>query len=207
MLPFRVILALLICLPALCQVRWVAAKKLWVLETDHTSYVAGVNDQNIVQNVYWGAQIARDQDLPAARTAGEFAFESRDGLTTEEYPAWGGMRFAEPALKATFADGVRDVVLQYVSHEATGETLTIRTRDIRADLAVDLVYRVYPRHDMVEKHARHTQPHEAGRGAGERAVGRVVRARGRGLPAQLPHRALGGGDAIDARAGPASARR
>jgi alpha-galactosidase len=153
MLPLRVILALLVCLPALCQVRWVAAKKLWILETDHTSYVAGVNDQNIVQNVYWGARIARNQDLPAARQAGGFAFESREGLTAEEYPAWGGMRYAEPVLKAAFADGVRDVVLQYVSHDAAGEVLTIHTKDIQSDLAVDLVYRVYARHDVVEKHA------------------------------------------------------
>ena len=39
---FRLLCALLVCLPAVCQVRWVEAKKLWILETDHTSYVIGV---------------------------------------------------------------------------------------------------------------------------------------------------------------------
>src|SRR6266545_959927 len=91
--PYRVLLALAICLPALCEVRWLAPRKLWVLETAHTSYVIGVNERNAVQNVYWGARLTRDQDLPAARTASDFAFESREGLTAEEYPAWGGMRF------------------------------------------------------------------------------------------------------------------
>ena len=126
----RLISAFFLCLPAFCQVRWLAEKKLWILETDHTSYAVGINEQNIVQNVYWGARLARDQDLPAARQARDYAFESHEGLTTEEYPGWGGMRYAEPALKVTFADGVRDLVLKYGSHEASGNTLTIHTKDI-----------------------------------------------------------------------------
>jgi alpha-galactosidase len=149
----RLILALLVCASAYGQVRWVEAKKLWVLDTARTSYVIGVNDQNAVQHLYWGGKIARDQDFPAARASASYAFETRESMTSEEYPAWGGMRYAEPAVKITMADGVRDTVLKYVSHEVSGETLKIVTKDIQADVFVDLVYRVYPKHDIVEKHS------------------------------------------------------
>jgi alpha-galactosidase len=149
MCPLRTLLVLL-SLPAWGAVRYLQPQKLWVIETAHTSYVLGVNEQNAVQHVYWGARIA-DQDLMPAHTAQDFAFESREGMTTEEYPAWGGMRFAEPALKVTAADGTRDLVLQYVSHETGADSLLIRTKDIRYDLMVDLVYHAFPKHDIVEK--------------------------------------------------------
>jgi alpha-galactosidase len=150
--PLRLILAILACLPAFAAVRYVQPKKLWVLETAHTNYVIGVNEQNAVQHVYWGARIVRDRDLATAHTAPAYAFESNEGMTSEEYPGWGGMRYAEPALKVTTAAGVRDLVLKYVAYEAGPDTLTIHTKDIQYDLAVDLVYRVYAQHDIVEKH-------------------------------------------------------
>ncbi|HUE21727.1 MAG TPA: alpha-galactosidase, partial [Bryobacteraceae bacterium] len=49
------------------------------------------------------------------------------------------------------ADGTRDLVLGYVSHEIRGDTLEIHTKDIRYALAVDLLYRVYPSSGIVEK--------------------------------------------------------
>src|ERR1035438_9858571 len=146
---------LLICLlslPMLAQVRFLPAKKLWVLETGRTSYVLGINEQNSLQNVYWGKKLLRDDDLAPAHTAPEHAsFDSRETMTNEEYPGWGGLRYNEPCVKVTLADGTRDLVLAYVSHEIRGDTLEIHTKDIRYALAVDLLYRVYPRSGIVEK--------------------------------------------------------
>jgi len=72
-------------------------------------------------------------------------------MANEEYPGWGGMRYTEPCLKVSFADGVRDLVLKYVSHEVKGDTLAVRTKDINYDLFVTLTYRVFPRHDIIRK--------------------------------------------------------
>ena len=74
-------------------------------------------------------------------------------MTAEEYPGWGGMRYNEPSLKVTLADGTRDLVLTYGSHEIRGNTLTIHTHDIRYALQVDLLYRVFPRLGILEKHS------------------------------------------------------
>jgi alpha-galactosidase len=133
-------------------VRYVPAKKLFVLETDRISYVLGVNEMNAVQHVYWGKKIA-EADLPAARAGGSYAFESREGMLNEEYPGWGGMRYIEPCLKVTLADGVRDLVLKYVSHQVEGDTLRIRLKDVKYDLFVTLAYTVYQHNDIIERHS------------------------------------------------------
>ncbi len=149
-------LAILLCLPLamLAQVRFLPDRKLWVLETERTSYVLGINEENSLQNVYWGARLWRDDDLAPARTAPEHAsFDSRETMTNEEYPGWGGLRYNEPCLKVTLADGTRDLVLAYASHEIRGDTLLIHTRDIRYAVTADLYYRVYRREGMVEKHS------------------------------------------------------
>jgi alpha-galactosidase len=64
------------------------------------------------------------------------------------------MRYTEPCLKVALADGVRDLVLKYVSHKISGDTLEIRTKDINYDLFVTLRYRVFPGYDIIRKEAR-----------------------------------------------------
>ncbi|MGA2137142.1 MAG: alpha-galactosidase [Bryobacteraceae bacterium] len=150
----KLAIALFLTLPLLAQIRFVPAKKLWVLDTDRTSYVLGINEEKSLQNVYWGKKLLRDDDLAPAHTAPEHAsFDSRETMSNEEYPGWGGIRFNEPALKVTLADGTRDLVLNYVSHEIQGDTLVIHTKDIRYAVAADLHYRVYPRSGIIEKHS------------------------------------------------------
>ena len=145
-------IAFFLALPMLAQVRFVPSKKLWVLDTDRTSYVVGINEENSLQNVYWGKKLVRDDDLAPAHTAPEHAsFDSRESMTNEEYPGWGGLRYNEPCVKVTLADGTRDLVLTYVSHDIRGDTLEIHTKDIRYALTVDLLYRVYAHSGIVEK--------------------------------------------------------
>ena len=91
------LIAFFLALPMLAQVRFLPAKKLWVLDTDRTSYVVGINEQNSLQNVYWGKKLLRDDDLAPAHTAPEHAsFDSRETMSNEEYPGWGGLRYNEP---------------------------------------------------------------------------------------------------------------
>ena len=153
------------------DVRYIPAKKLFVLETEHTSYVLGVNEMNALQHVYWGKKIA-EADLPAARAGGSYAFESREGMLNEEYPGWGGMRYIDPCLKVTLADGVRDLVLKYVSHQVEGDMLRIRLKDIKYDLFTTLSYSVYPHNDVIERHSTVENRDQTVAGSGERAVRR-----------------------------------
>src|SRR5579871_625841 len=100
----RLLIALMISVPLLAQVRFLPAQKIWVLETAHTSYVFGVNEENCLQSVYWGKKLLRDDDLTPPHTSPEHAsFDPPPTMTNEEYPGWGGLRFNEPALKVTLA--------------------------------------------------------------------------------------------------------
>jgi alpha-galactosidase len=138
---------------AVAAVRHLPDRQLFILDTKNTSYVVGVNKAQQLQMVHWGGRIAREADLTAAQMSNGFAFETPDGLSPEEYPAFGGMRYSEPCLKATLPGGVRDVVLKYVSHVVDGEKLSVRLKDINADLFVTLHYQVFPNEDIISRSA------------------------------------------------------
>jgi len=55
-------------------IRYLPEAKLFILETDHTSYVFGINEQNALQNLYWGKKITRDQDFAPAHTPVDYPF-------------------------------------------------------------------------------------------------------------------------------------
>jgi alpha-galactosidase len=154
MLRAIIALAILLVAQGSAAVRFVAAPKIWILETENISYVLGINEQNEVQHVYFGKKLLRDADLTVVHLPADYAFESREGMAPEEYPGWGGMRFSEPCLKVTTANGTRDLVLKYVSHEIRGDALDIRLKDIRYDLTVTLSYKLFPGYDIIRKHAR-----------------------------------------------------
>ena len=136
-------------------IRYLPELKLWALSTDRTTYVLGLNEKNDLQTIYWGKKLPSLEGIAPAHTARASAsFESDEGMTAEEYPGWGGMRYAEPCLKVTLADGTRDLVLKYVSHEIRGDTLTIRLKDIQYDLFVDLTYRIHAPTGIIRKEAR-----------------------------------------------------
>ena len=120
-------------------------------------------------------------------------------MTNEEYPGWGGLRYNEPCVKVTLADGTRDLVLDYVSHEIRGDTLEIHTKDIRYALtgrfALPRLFRARESGEALG----HSQSDQSASDGRKRAVGRLVRARGRGLPAQLSDWPLGGRDATSHR--------
>ena len=48
-------------------VRYVAHLRLWVLTTEQTSYVMGLNERDELQTLYWGGKLESDHDLTADR--------------------------------------------------------------------------------------------------------------------------------------------
>lgn len=125
-------------------IRYIGSARVWVINSGEASYVFGVNQRDELQSIYWGKRIWRDQDWSAVKSYPQWdGVDPSTNTTPEEYPGWGGLRFFEPCLKATFADGVRDVVLKYASHEIRGDELIVTLKDIGGGLAVDLRYKVY----------------------------------------------------------------
>lgn len=140
-----------------------AGAKSWLLTTSRSAYALGVDGEGNLQHLYWGEKLPRLEDYPLPALPAPYSFESPQGLANLEYPGWGGLIFAEPCLKALYADFTRDVVLKYEGFQVfeAGEVagalrpaeLVVQLRDEPYRLAVDLHYRVYEEENLIERFA------------------------------------------------------
>lgn len=124
----------------------------WVLETAHTAYSFGLNSQGLLAHCYWGPALPRAEDYPPAPDLPGWPFNSQGQIVPEEFPAPAGLKYIEPCLKITYADGTRDTVLDFESDERIGEDeLVIHLHDRSYPLRVRLHYRLHPQQDIIER--------------------------------------------------------
>jgi len=137
------------------SVQYIPDKKVFLLTTQQSSYAMGVSPDGQLQHLYWAGPLWRAADLKAAPEKRDISsFDPHQMLEAEEYPAWGGPRYYETALKVTRADGDRDLVLHYVSHKIDGNRLEITLRDIHDDIEAQLSYRVYPEFGIISRSSK-----------------------------------------------------
>ncbi len=104
----------LLVLAQTATVHFDAGTKVFRLDGGNTTYVFGVNARGELQQLYWGGRLGATDSFPQATPMPEWAsFDSSYTNTPQEYAGWGAGLFDEPALKVTFADGNRDLVLHY----------------------------------------------------------------------------------------------
>ena len=119
------------------------ATRVFRLDGGNSTYVFGVNPRGELQQLYWGGRLAATDRLPQAVPMREMAsFDSSYTTTPQEYAGWGAGLFVEPALKATFADGNRDLVLHYASHTARADGFDVVLEDIQRKISVSLHYAI-----------------------------------------------------------------
>jgi len=112
------------------------------LDGGNTTYVFGVNERSELQSLYWGGRLGAHDSVPPAHSFPEMAsFDSPYTTTPQEFASWGAVLFTEPALKVTFADGNRDLVLHFVRATAVNsQNLDIELKDISREVFVTLHY-------------------------------------------------------------------
>jgi len=131
-----------------------AGNKVFRLDAANTSYVFGVNPRGELQQLYWGGRLGALDSFPQAKPAPEWAsFDSSYTNTPQEYAGWGAGLFVEPALKVTFADGNRDLVLHYDSHAETANGFDLVLKDIRQPIYVTLHYSIDPKSGILARSA------------------------------------------------------
>jgi alpha-galactosidase len=136
-------------------IQYYPERKVWVLQAGEETYAFGVNERGELQAIYWGPRIARDADFLSPHGRPEVAsFDLSTTTTPQEYPGWGAELYNEPALKATYADGNRDVVLHFVQQHIDGDTLEIELKDIASALEVHLYYRVFASAGILQRWSR-----------------------------------------------------
>ncbi|WP_254063971.1 alpha-galactosidase [Granulicella sp. S190] len=112
------------------------------------TYAIGVNDQKGLQTIYWGQRLEGPSTLVSAKAYPEAAsFDPSVSATPLEYAGWGGGLPTQPALKISFPDGNRSLLLDYLDSKQTdgpnGDQLEITLRDRLAEVYVHLFYKVY----------------------------------------------------------------
>jgi alpha-galactosidase len=117
--------------------------KVFRLDGGNVSYVFGVNPRGELQQLYWGGRLGASDRFSAATPMREASsFDPSYTTTPQEYAGWGAGLFVEPALKITFADGNRDLVLHYERHEKVENGLDVTLKDIKRDVFVTLHYSI-----------------------------------------------------------------
>lgn len=130
-------------------------KNIFLLNTKSDSYVFGIDDQGLVRHLYWGKKIdfVEDFEMPVLTevSTNDPVYE----ITREEFPVYGGLRYKEHCLKATFADGTRETVYQYCGYKVIEtedyDELVIQLKDAFYDFRMDLHYKVYEEYDLMER--------------------------------------------------------
>ena len=139
------------------------ALKVFRLDGGGVSYVFGVNTRGELQQLYWGARLAASDGFAQATPLPEWAsFDSSYTNTPQEYAGWGAGLFAEPALKVSFADGSRDLVLHYLSNSSATNGFDVVLKDISREIYVTLHYAIDPESGILARSAtiqnREAQP-------------------------------------------------
>jgi alpha-galactosidase len=120
-------------------------RQQWYLNAGKMTYVVGVNEQGILQSLYWGPKLSDRGLLPVAKSLPERASQYAPAATTpQEYPAFGAGIFLETALKVNSPNGDRTLILKYESAKVTGSQLEIVLKDTNEPLRVHLYYKTFP---------------------------------------------------------------
>lgn len=134
------------------------AGPLWALVTERCTYALGVTGAGLVVNLHWGARLTAFADLALPARFTRSSQDPELSSISEEYPAFGGLRYGELAARVEFADGVRDLDLRYQRFTVDESVarlprLTLYLRDQHYPLTVALCYQVDIEHDLIIRSA------------------------------------------------------
>ena len=116
--------------------------QIFRLDGGNSTYAFGVNERGDLQPLYWGGRLGAHDSIPPAHSFPEMAsFDSPATTTPQEYAGWGAGLFTEPALKVSFADGNRDLVLHFLKiASSSSNSAEIVLKDISREIYVTLAY-------------------------------------------------------------------
>lgn len=124
--------------------------RIFVLETENTHYVFGIDPAGYNRHLHWGAKCD-----PADYAFTEIGDENSNHSMLDEYrqelTPFGSTVYRTCDLKAQFADGCREVALRYTGYRLEDDTLRVAFEDAYYPLQVRLGYRVYPGLDIIKR--------------------------------------------------------
>lgn len=126
----------------------------WVLQTKTSAYAIDFSPQGYILHTYWGPALTSLEDYVSSELPERWGPDGTAHQISEEYPVFGGLKYKEPCLKVTFADGVRDldlIFLQAEIFEKENQQLTLHCKDAFYPMNIDLVYILHEKYDLIER--------------------------------------------------------
>ena len=140
------------------QIAHAREHRLWVLTAAGSSYVLHLGADDLPRGLHWGRALTLEQavsllDYPTPRSRG---FEEV-GDGTLDLSAAGGLRYAHASLQVRFADGTRDLELNFTGHRveqhgSDDEELVLGFADSYFPIAVESHYRVRADSPAIERY-------------------------------------------------------
>ena len=129
-------------------------RKVFLLQTDHSSYAFGVAPGAVLVNLHWGGRLTNINDVPEPwETYYLHHGHSRVFLRYNrfEYPANRAGDYLAPCLKIEKPETLVDLSLAFVSHKIQGNHLQVELKAKDYPFHVVLHYAVYPELDLVNR--------------------------------------------------------
>lgn len=125
---------------------------IFVLETKNTHYVLGIDNYGYNRHIHWGKK-CNINDYYTTDIWDENSNHTRLDMAKQEYTVFGGTMYRESDLKVQFADGCREIDLEFVGAKAIDNTLTLTLRDKVYPLEIALKYKVQDKDDIITRWA------------------------------------------------------
>lgn len=123
---------------------------IFVLETKNTHYVLGVDKYGYNHHLHWGKKCDAD-DYYIQEIKDQNSNHSVLDEFKQEYTPFGQTMYRGSAIKAEFADGCRDICLNYNGYEIEENTLKLKFSDNVYPLEIVLNYSVCDENDIITR--------------------------------------------------------
>lgn len=123
---------------------------IFILETPNTHYVLGVDRHGYNHHLHWGRK-CEVQDYCIAEISDENSNNTMLDEFEQEYTVFGATMYRECALKARFADGCRELALQYNGCDVQANALHLHFSDNYYPLEITLHYQIYDDTDIITR--------------------------------------------------------
>lgn len=123
---------------------------IFILETKNTHYVLGVDKYGYNHHLHWGKKCNAD-DYYIQEIKDQNSNHSMLDEFKQEYTPFGQTMYRGCAIKAEFADGCRDICLNYSGYEIEENTLKLKFSDNVYPLEIVLNYSVCDENDIITR--------------------------------------------------------
>lgn len=124
---------------------------LFVLETLNTHYALCIDANGLNRHIHWGKK-CNVNDYEVDCTGDENSNHTRLDEYKQELTPFGSTMYRDCDIKACFSDACREIDLEYIGYDISGNTLKVMFKDKYYPLKVTLNYVTYDNSDIIKRY-------------------------------------------------------